>query len=110
MADWAPKRESIEGQRDFNVEESVFDNKSDEVRLITPDELIGFTIKSPNLTYAKLQDYITFFRSKLGALTSFTILYPFDNTEYPVRFVKGSWKETYESGTFRVEFSLKRIF
>ena len=110
MADWAPKRESIEGIRDYNVGESIFENKSDETRLITPEVLIGFKIKSPQLTYAKLQEYISMFASKFGALTPFTILYPFDNTEYTVRFEKGSWRETYENGSFQVEFSLKRVF
>jgi hypothetical protein len=110
MADWTPKRESIEGTRDFNVEESMFENKSDETRLITPDELIGFKITTPQLTYAQLQDYITFFRGKFGSLTSFTMLYPFDNTEYTVRFEKGSWRETYRSGSFQIEFSLKRVW
>jgi len=109
-ADWCPRRESIEGTRDFNVERSIFENKSDEVRLITPDELVGFKIKSPNLTYAQYAEYLAFFQGKFGSLTSFTILYPFDNVEYTVRFQKGSWSETYESGTFRVEFGLERVF
>jgi len=110
MADWTPKRESIEGVRDYNVGESTYENKSDETRLITPDELIGFKIKSPQLTYAQYQEYLAQFQSVKGSLTSFTILYPFDNTEYTVRFEKGSWKETYQSGTFQVEFSLKRVW
>jgi len=110
MADWTPKRQEIEGVRDYNVEESVFDNKSDETRLITPDELIGFKIVSPQLTYTQYQEYLTQFRAVKGSLTPFTILYPFDNTEYSVRFEKGSWKESYKSGSFQVEFSLKRVF
>ncbi len=110
MADWTPKREKIEGIRDYNVEESVFENKSDETRLLTPDVLVGFKITSPVLTYAQLQTYISFFSGKFGSLTSFTILYPFDDTEYSVRFEKGSWRETYENGVFRVEFALKRVF
>lgn len=110
MADWTPKRESIEGQRAFNVQKSKFENKSEEGRLITPDELIGFKITTPQLTYTQLQTYITFWKSKFGSLTSFTILYPFDNTEYTVCFVEGSWKETYRSGSFQVEFQLERVF
>jgi len=110
MADWVPKRESIEGKRSFNVQKSRFDNKTEEARLITPDELIGFEITTPQLTYTQLQEYITFFRSKFGSLTSFTILYPFDNTEYTVCFVEGSWKETYRSGSFQVTFQLERVF
>lgn len=110
MADWAPKRQEIEGQRAFNVQKSRFDNKSEEGRLITPDELISFRITSPQLTYADLQDYINFWKGKFGSLTSFTILYPFDNTEYTVCFVEGSWRETYRSGTFQVEFQLERVF
>jgi hypothetical protein len=110
MADWAPKRESIVGQRSFNVQKTKFENKAEEARLITPDELISFTITSPQLTYAGLQDYINFWKGKFGSLTSFTILYPFDNTEYTVSFVEGSWKETYRSGTFQVEFQAERVF
>jgi hypothetical protein len=110
MADWSPKRQEIEGQRSFNVAKTKFENKSEEARLLTPDELISFKITSPQLTYAQLQDYITFWKGKFGSLTSFTILYPFDNTEYTVCFVEGSWRETYRSGSFQIEFSLERIF
>jgi len=110
MADWTPKREKIEGKRAFNVDKTKFENKSEEVRLITPDELISFRITTPQLTYAQLQEYITFWQGKFGSLTPFTILYPFDNTEYTVSFVEGSWQETYVSGTYQVNFELERTF
>lgn len=110
MADWTPRREKITGKRSYNVETSMFENKTRESRLITPDELIGFTITSPKMTQAQYQEYLDFFQGKYGSLTSFTILYPFDNTEYTVCFVKNSWEETYESGTFQVTFELERVF
>lgn len=110
MVDWSPKRQEIEGQRAFNVQKSKFENKSEEARLITPDELISFKITSPQLTYNQYQEYLNFWKGKFGSLTSFTILYPFDNTEYIVCFVEGSWRETYRSGTFQAEFQLERVF
>jgi len=110
MADWVPKREKIEGQRGFNVATSIFENKTRESRLLTPEEIISFKITSPKMTYEQYQDYIAFFKEKYSSLMQFTILYPFDNIEYTVCFVENSWNEVFESGTFQATFQLERVF
>lgn len=108
--DWSPKREKIEGRRSYNVDTTIFENKTRESRLITPDELISFTITTPQLTKTQYTEYKNFFQSKYSSLTSFTMLYPFDDTEYTVCFVEGSWKEIFESGTYQITFELERVF
>jgi hypothetical protein len=110
MADFTLKRESIEEIRDYNVEETKYENEVRDARLLTSGMLLGFKIKSPILTYTKYQDYITFFNGKYGSLTSFTIDSPFDGVTYTVKFSKGSFKSTYSGGVFQCEFSLERVF
>ena len=110
MADFTLKRESIEEIRDYNVESTQYENMVKDSRLLTSGMLLGFKIKSPALTYMQFQDYITFFNSKYGSLTSFTIDSPFDGVTYAVKFVKGSFKTTYSGGVYQCEFSLERVF
>jgi hypothetical protein len=110
MADFTLARESCEEERDFNVGESKFDNQASETRLLSSGVLLGFKVKSPNLTYTKLQEYISFYNGKYGSLTSFTVVNPFDGITYNVRFRKGSFKTTYVSGIFQCEFNLDRVF
>lgn len=110
MADFTLARESCAEDRDFNVGESKFENQASETRLLSSGVLLGFKIKSPNLTYTKLQEYISFYNGKYGSLTAFTFLSPFDGVTYNVRFRKESFKTTYSSGTFQCEFYLDRVF
>jgi len=110
MADFTLRRESTEEIRDYNVEESEFENKAEETRLLTSGVLLGWKIKSPALNYTQLQSYISFFNSKYGSLTSFTFTSPIDGNTYNVRFAKGGIKTTFIGGAFQCEFSLKRIF
>ena len=72
--------------------------------------LIGFKCKSPALTPTQAAAYLAFYDSKYGSLTSFTFASRMDAVEYNVRFVKGSFRMTYEGGYHRCEFELERIF
>jgi len=110
MADFTLALESSQEVRDYNTEEEIFENQASETRLISGGKLIGFQCKSPVLTYAKLQTYITFYDSKYGSLIMFTFNSRVDKTDYNVRFEKGSFKVTNEGGCFQCEFSLKRVF
>jgi hypothetical protein len=60
------------------------------------------------MTYTQLQDYRDFILGKYGAFTDFTFTSPFDETEYTVRFVPGSFRTVYESGCFQCFFEFKR--
>ena len=102
--------ESSEEVRDYNIEEIEFENQASETRLITAAPLIGFNCKSPALTYAKLQDYIDFYNDQYGSLNQFYFTSRMDQTQYVVRFERGSFKTTNNSGYYQVEFRLKRVF
>jgi hypothetical protein len=110
MADWVLPLESSEEQRDYNVETTKFENTASEVRLITAGALIGFKCKSPALTPTQAAAYLAFFNTYHGSLTSFTYTSRMDNTDYTVRFVKGSFKMTYEGGAHVCTFELERVF
>ena len=108
MSDFAPKRESIEEVLDFNVLVSEAWNGAEQRQLVHANDVIGFRIELPAMTYAQQKVYRDFFVAKYGALTSFTMTNPFDNTEYTVRFVPGSFKTTFKSGVFKTTFDLVR--
>ncbi len=108
MSDFALARESCEEVVDFDVIISEFENGAEERRLKNTSPVIGFKIKSPVLTYTQLQAYRNMILTKYGALTAFTFTSPFDQTEYNVRFVPGSFKSTYQSGVFQCSFEFKK--
>jgi len=110
MSDFALRRHKIEALFDYEVIEDPFDNGSSQRRLVHPSALIGFKIESPVLTYTTLQDYLSFFNSKFGALTSFTFTSPFDNTEYTVKFRRGSFSMIYSEGHFICRFEFERVW
>jgi hypothetical protein len=107
MSDFNLARESCEEQLDYNVIVSEFENGAEERRLKNLGAVLGFKIKSPQLTYAQMQSYRNFIISKYGALTEFTFTSPFDSTEYNVRFVPQTFNTVYESGSFQCSFEFK---
>lgn len=109
MADFNLARQKITEIYDFNVQVSEFENNYEQRRLKSSQSVIGWKIETPDLTYAQMKVYRDFFISKYGALTSFTFLCPFDNTEYTVRFVPGSFETPYEGGTFKCKFDIKKV-
>ena len=111
MADLTLPRESCSEDRKFNVAGTIFENQASETRLLSSGALLGFRIKSPNLTYEGLKEYLDFYNSKYGSLTSFTFLSPFDGETYMVRFRLGEEiKSDYNAGVFQCEFYLDRVF
>jgi len=110
MSDFALKRESCEEVLDFAVISSEFENDVEQRRLKHANKVLGFKIASPVLTFDQLQDYRYFFISKYGSLNSFTFTSPFDDMEYKVRFVSGSFKTTFESGVYKCEFEFKVVY
>lgn len=110
MSDFTLKRESIEIIPDYNVAISKFENLTEQTRLITPDMIAGWKIKTPAMTKTVMQTYTSFFASKYGSLTSFTFTCPFTDTEYTVRFKQGTFKVTYSAGFFQGEFEFERVF
>lgn len=109
MSDFALSRESCEERLDFAVAVSEFENGVEQRRLKHANSLIGFKIKSPVLTKTQMQAYRSFIVGKYGALTSFTFTSPYDDTEYDVRFVPGSFRTIYEAGIFRCEFEFEKL-
>jgi hypothetical protein len=109
MSDFALARESCELIADYNVAISEFENKTEQRRLVTPDRIIGWKIRTPALTKTQMNVYDAFFILKKGSLTAFTFTCPFTSTEYTVRFKPGSYKFTYESGSFQGEFEFERV-
>ncbi|OQB07450.1 MAG: hypothetical protein BWY21_01634 [Parcubacteria group bacterium ADurb.Bin216] len=109
MSDFTLARESCEEVLDYPVIISEFENDTEQRRLKHANQILGFRIRTPILTYDQLQDYRDFFIGKYGALTSFTFTSPFDYTEYTVRFVPESFKTRYEAGIYQCEFELKVI-
>lgn len=108
MSDFTLARESCEEILDYPVIIREADNGAEERRLRGDVALIGFKIRTPALTKTQMQAYRSFLIGKYGALTQFTFTSPFDDTEYNVRFVPGSFRTTYESGYFRCSFEFKR--
>ncbi len=113
MSEFTLSRESIEELLDYDViicgDGQGFENGSEERRLKNTAAIIGFRIKTPALTKTQMQTYRSFLISKYGSLTSFTFTSPFDDTEYNVRFVPGSFTTTYAGGFFQCSFDFKRV-
>ncbi len=108
-ADFELPREQIEEILDYNVAISTFENDAEQRRLIHKNPLIGFRIRTPNLTKAGLAEYRDFFVGKYGALESFTFLNPFDDETYTVRFEPNSFRTIYRAGYFQARFELRRV-
>ena len=109
MSDFELARESIEETFDYNVLIGKFENNYEQRRLKTPEKLLGFKITTPALTKSEMQTYRNFLASKYGALTSFTFTSPFDDTEYDVRFDKGSFRTIFQRGYFKASFAFTRV-
>ena len=109
MSDFTLARESCEEVLDYPVIVSEFENDTEQRRLKHANQILGFRIRTPILTYDQLQDYRNFFISKYGSLSSFTFTSPFNNTEYTVRFVAESFRTKFEAGVYQVEFELKVV-
>ena len=110
MADWTPKRETITRTLDRNVAITEFENTVEQRRLISDQILSGYKVQTPNMLPAQAKTYSDFFLSKFGALTSFTMPDPFNaGADVRVRFVPGTWTESYAAGVMRITFELKRV-
>lgn len=109
MSEFELARESCEEVISFPVIVSEFENDVEQRRLMHNNQIIGFKVTSPVLTYDQLQNYRDFFIAKYGALNSFTFTSPFDNTEYTVRFVQESFKTRYDAGVYKCEFEFKVV-
>jgi hypothetical protein len=107
MSDFNLARESCQEMLDYNVIVSESENASKEYRLKNTGAVGGFKIRSPQLTKTQMQAYRDFIKAKYGAYTSFTFTSPFDDVEYTVRFVPGSFATTFESGTFQCSFEFE---
>lgn len=109
MSDFALAHESVQEILDYSVLVSKFESDYEQRRLKHTAPVIGWKFQSPALTKSGMQTYRSFLTGKYGALTSFTWTSPFDDTEYTVRFVVGSYKATYEKGYFRVDWEFKKV-
>jgi len=109
VSDFNFARESVEQLRDFGVMVSEFENDSEQRRLKHASPVVGFNIKSPALTKTQYADYQSHFDSKFGALNTFTFTSPFDDIEYNVRYVAGSFKAVFADGHFICEFQFKVV-
>lgn len=110
MAAFTLRREECEEILDQNVQISEFENDMELRRLITPNALIGFKIKSPDMLKTDMQAYRSHFLGQFGPLTSFDFQSPFDDTTYKVRYVPKSFRTMFREGYFKCEFEFKRVF
>lgn len=110
MAELTLARESVEKKVDYNVLARKFENETRQTRLVTPDELMEWKIKTPNLTKSQAQAYLSHFAANFGDLTSFTFTCPVDDTLYNVAYKKGSMRVLYQKGYFKAEFEIERVF
>lgn len=109
MSDFELRRESIEERLDYSVLVSEFENGVSQRRLRHPKKVIGFSIKTPPLTYAQMTEYRNFVVTKYGALTSFTFTSPFDGVEYDVIFEPGSFRTSFAGGVYQCTFQFKVV-
>lgn len=108
--DWVPRRETVTRTLDRNVLITEFENSVEQRRLVSDQIFSGFKIQTPNMIPSDMKAYSDFFLSKFGALTSFIFPDPFNNNaETRVRFVPGTWQESYAGGVMRASFELKRV-
>lgn len=108
MSDFELRKARITAVYDDTVLASTFENEAEQRREKVDRDLIGFKIQTPALTYSQFQSYLSFYTSR-RSLTSFTFTSPFDNTEYTVRFVKGSFESSFQDGHYRCSFEFKRL-
>lgn len=108
MSDFELARARIEAVYDDSVLISKFENESEQRREKVDADLISFKITSPPLTLSGFASYRSFYTAR-RSLTSFTFTSPFDSTEYTVRFVKGSFKSSFQDGFYRCSFEFEVI-
>lgn len=110
MSDFNLARESIEEMLDFSV--LITETELPDIeqrRLKGAATVVGYKIQSPCLTKTQMQVYRDIFLDKFGAATAFTFTSPFDDVEYTVRFVPGTFRTMYEAGVFRCSFDFKKV-
>ena len=111
MADFTLAIQEIEIIPDYNVAVTTYENKAEQRRLISSNELIGWKITSPPTSKTDALAYRTFFQGKYGALTSFTFDCPLDDTEYTVRYDPGSFRISHNAtkDVWQCEFNFVRL-
>lgn len=110
MADWEPKRESITLASDTLVLISESEDGSEQRRLISDKVLKRYKVQAPTMTVAQAKAYKAQFETMKGALTSFTFLDPLNNNAVTrVRFVPGTWNETFSGGVVRTSYELQAV-
>lgn len=91
-ADFTYEIQSWETADDYPVLISEFEDLGEQRRLLNNKKGQTITVVSPPQAATAIANYTTFFNSKYGALTAFTIVSPLDNTTYTVRFVPNSFR------------------
>jgi len=109
MSDFALAVETTEELLDYEVLTTKFDGGTEQRRLRHDEELIGWRLQSPALSYAQMIIYRDFFKGKYGSLTSFTWTSRIDQVEYTVKFSRGSFRVKRAKGEFRVSWDFERI-
>lgn len=85
---------------------SRFEEQSEQRRQVTSKKLIGFQLRSPNLTKAQALEYRQFYRDRNGSLDPFTFGW-LDET-LTVRF-DGPMNIDHEAGLYRASFNFQVI-
>jgi len=109
MATWAYDPETITRNVDWPTLTSTFENESEQRRLKVKKKVITWQYKSPPLTSTQYAAHLAFWNAHNGGLTAFDFADDSDGLTYSVRFVAGSWQETYSGGTWRVSFSMRNL-
>jgi hypothetical protein len=101
--------ERVREVRSWPVLISLFDNESEERRLVTSRKVLVFVCISPVGSQADIEAYMDFFDARSGMLDKFTFTNPNDSTSYTVRFAAPIEIDD-EPGYFRARFSLKVLY
>lgn len=104
MATFSLDIEVLEEVLNQSVLVSTFEDQTEQRRLKTAKEIMGFRAESPNLTKTQMQAYRDFFNARDGALTAFEYTSPLDDTTYDVRFGEGGMRTSFRDGYYRCIF------
>ena len=105
MATFSYATDGIETVRSGRVLISRFENGAQQRRDVRSDEIIGFHIKSPDLTQAQFQNWLAFYQARTYAKEEFEWTYTGDGVTYNVTWVY--WKETFRRGIYNVRASFE---
>jgi len=103
---------------DFLIDEAVeyktlvseFENGAEQRRRKWQNPLSKWTLRFNNRTLSEMQAVRNFFKSKFGALMSFTWTNPNDAVEYTVRFVEDSFQFSRKAyGVYDFEFEFIEV-